>query len=71
MKSIINDQLDDAIEKASQSKIEQERAEILQQVEQLQTQAIDAQHEGRVEEFSSINSKIEVLINRLAELNKQ
>lgn len=71
MKSIINNQLDEAIEKATQSKIEEERREILSQVEELQTQAIEAQHSGKVEEFSSINSKIEVLINRLAELNKR
>lgn len=71
MKSIINNQLDEAIEKATQSKIEEERADILAQVEALQAQAIDAQHSGKVEEFSSINSKIEILINRLAELNKR
>lgn len=71
MKSIINDQLDEAIEKAAQSKIEQERAEILSQVEELQAQAIDAQHQGKVAEFSSLNSKIETLITRLAELNKR
>lgn len=71
MKSIISDQLDEAIEKATLSKIEEERADILRQVEDLQAQAINAQHEGKVEEFSSINSQIETLINRLAELNKR
>ena len=71
IKSIISDQLDEAMEKASQSKIEQERAEILEQVEKLQVQALDAQHEGKVDVFASINTQIEALINRLAELNKR
>lgn len=70
MKSIINSQLDEAIEKASQSKIEEERADILRQVEDLQAQAVDAQRGGRVDEFSTINNQIQILINRLAELNK-
>lgn len=71
MKLIISGQLDEAIEKATLTKIEEERADILRQVEDLQAQAINAQHEGKVEEFSSINSQIEALINRLAELNKR
>lgn len=71
MKSMISDQLDEAIEKASQSKIEEEREEILAQVESLQSQAIEAQRGGKVEEFSSINKQIEILINRLTELNKR
>lgn len=72
MKALVNSEITDALNASEQKEINDERDQIMKDVENLRKKAQEAKEEGKSEqELASINERLETLIKEISDLNKK